>query len=609
MIKTSKRILISILLFLLVFININIYANDVTYFAGGRYYIDERLEENILPYGINHYKDKSYTSASETKEYRPQQVNVLEIPSNENIKITPWADITSTRWQLAPITKIISEYEKKNPGYKVVAAANGDFFDIDGEENFPYVPEGVHIANGNLYKSTNKSSANIVGFKNDGSNDPLVGNVEFKRSNNIYLDIYEKGKVIKQYPVDKINANPEDGEIALFYACYDENKKIVPQEITNGYIVEEAEYALPIADNDFYGIGTISFIGSATLSQGMFGVVSKSELVNKDLSLKTKIRVQFKAEGEFQNVNDAIGVREMFLYDGEYTGKDINTHPRTMVGMKADGTIVLTVVDGRQESNGMYGVQAIEMATIMTHYGAIEAYNLDGGGSSTMVIFKDGKHQVVNSPSGGYQRSDANGIMVAVKVPVIDYSVSNISDNSLTINANVIDMNGYQFDKLYVGLGNEIKEVKDGKATFTNLDSNREYVYTFYQKDGDNYKSLIVADTIMTAKITPQINYLFLSYQDDKLVIEADIYDPDKAISKNIAYLDNKFATLIDGKANFYNYDGDINNLYLKYTYDLQDSNGKKEITLTDYRFGCEFKILMKMSLNKLNQKLFNIYH
>ncbi|MBW2524813.1 MAG: phosphodiester glycosidase family protein [Deltaproteobacteria bacterium] len=78
-------------------------------------------------------------------------------------------------------------------------------------------------------------------------------------------------------------------------------------------------------------------------------------------------------------------------------------HPRTAMGFTEDrGTFILAVVDGRSAiSVGMYGA---ELADLMFQLGAWEAFNLDGGGSSTMWV--DGS--VRNDPSDGSQRSVAN---------------------------------------------------------------------------------------------------------------------------------------------------------------------------------------------------------
>jgi hypothetical protein len=68
-------------------------------------------------------------------------------------------------------------------------------------------------------------------------------------------------------------------------------------------------------------------------------------------------------------------------------------HPRTAVAKLKDGKFLMIVVDGRSESSG--GIALPNLANYLLELGATDAMNLDGGGSSTMVL--DGK--VVNRPS------------------------------------------------------------------------------------------------------------------------------------------------------------------------------------------------------------------
>ncbi len=83
--------------------------------------------------------------------------------------------------------------------------------------------------------------------------------------------------------------------------------------------------------------------------------------------------------------------------------------PRTAIGMKKDGTVLLLVVDGR--SNLSKGLTLEELATYFLRLGARDALNLDGGGSSIMVI--DGK--AVNHPSDGHERPVSIGVGVFAK--------------------------------------------------------------------------------------------------------------------------------------------------------------------------------------------------
>jgi exopolysaccharide biosynthesis protein len=59
-------------------------------------------------------------------------------------------------------------------------------------------------------------------------------------------------------------------------------------------------------------------------------------------------------------------------------------HPRTAVGITRAGLLILLVVDGRQMESS--GVDLEDLASIMLDLGAYEAMNLDGGGSSTLVV-------------------------------------------------------------------------------------------------------------------------------------------------------------------------------------------------------------------------------
>lgn len=58
-------------------------------------------------------------------------------------------------------------------------------------------------------------------------------------------------------------------------------------------------------------------------------------------------------------------------------------NPRTAIGQRADGTVLLLVIDGRQASS--IGATYDDLVSIMTEYGAVNAANLDGGSSSHMV--------------------------------------------------------------------------------------------------------------------------------------------------------------------------------------------------------------------------------
>ncbi|MEX2272337.1 MAG: phosphodiester glycosidase family protein [Vicinamibacterales bacterium] len=69
-------------------------------------------------------------------------------------------------------------------------------------------------------------------------------------------------------------------------------------------------------------------------------------------------------------------------------------HPRTLIGRDRDGDTWVAVIDGRQPAHSV-GMSLPELTELSRRIGLVDALNLDGGGSSTMVV----KGSVVNRPS------------------------------------------------------------------------------------------------------------------------------------------------------------------------------------------------------------------
>ncbi|MGM9681062.1 MAG: phosphodiester glycosidase family protein [Eubacteriales bacterium] len=73
----------------------------------------------------------------------------------------------------------------------------------------------------------------------------------------------------------------------------------------------------------------------------------------------------------------------------ELRGAGSGLNPRTAIGQRADGALLLLVTDGRGVS-GHLGASALDLINIMQQYGAVNAANLDGGSSSCM--YYDGEY-------------------------------------------------------------------------------------------------------------------------------------------------------------------------------------------------------------------------
>lgn len=121
------------------------------------------------------------------------------------------------------------------------------------------------------------------------------------------------------------------------------------------------------------------------------------------------------------NVREAVaGFGDIFENGHARSGLDNTTRAsRTAIGIKADGTVVMLMVDGRQAPYSV-GMTMAEVAASMEALGCEEAVNLDGGGSSTFATQREGEPENETTagltlrcrPSDGYERKVSNTIMV-----------------------------------------------------------------------------------------------------------------------------------------------------------------------------------------------------
>lgn len=141
-------------------------------------------------------------------------------------------------------------------------------------------------------------------------------------------------------------------------------------------------------------------------------VVRNGKLVNIDksytgeiLSLKSDGNLAFttvNSEEEFKNLD----IKQTFTFGPilvrDYQATELNDksrHPRTAIGQLDDNRYVLVVVEGRME--GADGMTLAELQQLFLQLGCKTAYNLDGGGSTTLYF----QGKVINTPSDGSERS------------------------------------------------------------------------------------------------------------------------------------------------------------------------------------------------------------
>ena len=612
-----KRIMTFIIMLVVIFafslIGVNA-DNNTTNIDGAYYKVEETLEDINLDYGlssVNFKHEKAVTAVTDqkwivgyecggavysdksfllNKEYS-QNAFILNIKKDSNVKIVVWSVIKNGHWNLSTILETAKDYELHHPGYKVLAGVNGDFFDISADDPYPYTVYGTMVADGETLKITDIEWP-AISFKNDGSDIPWVKIDKHECEENPYLKIYDDdNNLLKSFPINKINEEAINDEIALFYGLYKiegNNHLCNYVDVNNAFIVkDENAKTVPYDAKSFYGRGQITAYGADTLKDNNFALKTNNKEVLNYLKVGQNIEVEYELKGELKGANNVSGAVSTFLRDSKHQVLDNYDYmqyrfPRTLCGYTKDGDVVFAVTDGRQAAKGYYGLNGVESAAQMLHYGCVEACSFDGGGSSTMVILQDGELRCVNSPSDGNIRRDGNAVLIVARVPElkIDYKSK---PNEITIMVEELEeISGY--DEYYVKLNGQMLALVDGKAKFENLDSNSNYQYFIYIKKSDSYGQMPYSGEALTQKEMYEVNEIRLSkFDDDNYQLHLDLKDDEQAvITASFILGDNRISLrkgqyLVDKKIVDYLL-SNSNDSYLIITYQLSLHDEREEI-------------------------------
>lgn len=129
--------------------------------------------------------------------------------------------------------------------------------------------------------------------------------------------------------------------------------------------------------------------GNTYSNYSIVGIDTENRLVvSNSMSYTTMKNKKIRCAVSFGPTIIVNGVRTIKSGNGGW-----GIQPRTAIAQKKDGTILMLVIDGRQSSS--VGATLKNVQDILLKYGAYNAYNLDGGASTTMYY----QDKVVNSPS------------------------------------------------------------------------------------------------------------------------------------------------------------------------------------------------------------------
>ena len=221
-------------------------------------------------------------------------------------------------------------------------------------------------------------------------------------------DSYNDGNIsidLKEYTVNgstvhvaEVSADDEYLKTAFAQGSYGKNVTAATSDIAddvnailaiNGDYYGAQEKGYVIRNGKLYRNTAVS--GNEDLviyGDGSFEIINESEVTAEELLAKGA--VQTLSFGPALVDNGTISVDA-----GDEVGRAMASNPRTAIGIRSDGTYLFVVSDGRTDESE--GLSLLELAEFMESIGAETAYNLDGGGSSTMVF----NGSIVNTPTGG----------------------------------------------------------------------------------------------------------------------------------------------------------------------------------------------------------------
>lgn len=226
----------------------------------------------------------------------------------------------------------------------------------------------------------------------------------------ITSDSYTDGNItvgVERYTVENTEvylaeadlASPGYLQTAFAQGAYGRNVTQTTSEIA------ESAGAILAINGDFYGARESGYVirngqlyrseavsGQEDLviySDGSFGIINESEVSAEQLIEDGAVQTLSFGPALVENGEVAVDANDE-------VGRAMASNPRTAIGIKADGTYIFAVADGRTDESE--GLSLRELAEFLKSKGAVTAYNLDGGGSSTMVF----NGNVINNPTGGH---------------------------------------------------------------------------------------------------------------------------------------------------------------------------------------------------------------
>ncbi len=283
-----------------------------------------------------------------------------------------------------------------------LAAINGGYYRMKGL--LAGDSQGVLQIDGALLSEPDRGRGAVGFFEHEGTTRSVFGRLSFRGE-----AVFENGERVA---IDGINRPRKASEIVLYTTEFHRTTLTSPAGaeivIRDSEIIEiREESGSSVIPSD----GVVLSVGDERISE-ILPRLQRRQGVTVETTLVSLLP---DSEGDWDKAESIVGGGPLLLRDGqrleEPEKESISRvffrarHPRTAVGVRADGTLLFVTVDGRQPGESV-GMSIPELIDLMTELGCVSAVNLDGGGSTTMVI----EGEIVNTPTdadGARRNADA----------------------------------------------------------------------------------------------------------------------------------------------------------------------------------------------------------
>jgi len=381
----------------------------------------------------------TYTWYDLNVDQSTQKVHTVEFdPRNPNLKLVAGTKSGYVSG-MSTLTKMAEYVDAEH--HRVIAGINADFYEISGHATG--VPNGIFIHDGIIL--TNDRSPYAFGLKADGTS--IYGNPQLQET----ITIHDE-----QIALTSINRFRDPNQLVLFTSNYGASTGAARNGVEVVLTIESGE--LKHGQNLELVVEEVQTdVGNAVLSPGKVVLSASGDKASILAGLTEGDRVTANVElhPDWADVVVAVGGNGPLVKDGvAYTNvSPAGIHPRTALGTKADGSIVFFEVDGRQPGFSD-GLETGQVAQLLVEMGVVNALNLDGGGSSTLIARLPGSEKTVmmNSGSDGIERSIGNGLLlvntgvetgIAEKITITPGSARLLVGSSIQLTAAGLDVNDH----------------------------------------------------------------------------------------------------------------------------------------------------------------------